>query len=218
MASTAQRAQEPDEPISYEQWGIDFFPEAISEDRVLGAVDTIAGQPIDFGPIEAGPGRIAKVRAYGEIGEPRPPGPRGDHDRLPGAAARRPHLRGRPPGRDPAVRGRAAGAADADGRGPRGRADLHRGQPPRSEEMQVELRAKGLRASVLQRVVGRRGRAAAVRGRATSARAGEAARPARRPGRSTSARAIDRGVGLDRISTRRDRAAEETLAGDLEGR
>ena len=54
--------------ISYEQWGVDFFQEAISEDRVLGAVNTIAGQPIDFGPIGAGPGKIAKVRAYGEIG------------------------------------------------------------------------------------------------------------------------------------------------------
>ena len=57
-----------DEAISYEQWGVDFFLEAISEQRILGAVNTIAGQPIDFGPMGVGPGRIAKVRAYGEIG------------------------------------------------------------------------------------------------------------------------------------------------------
>ncbi len=55
--------------ISYEQWGIDFFNEAISEQRVLGAVNTIAGQRIDFGPMGVGPGRIAKVLAYGEIGK-----------------------------------------------------------------------------------------------------------------------------------------------------
>ncbi len=57
-----------DEFISYEQWGLDFFSEAVSEDRILGAVNNIAGQPIDFGPMGVGPGKIAKVRAYGEIG------------------------------------------------------------------------------------------------------------------------------------------------------
>ena len=54
--------------VSYHQWGADFFAEAVSSDRVLGAVNNIAGQPIDFGPIGVGPGKIAKVRAYGEIG------------------------------------------------------------------------------------------------------------------------------------------------------
>jgi hypothetical protein len=58
----------PDEFTSYEQWGLDFFAEAVSQDRILGAVNTIAGQPIDFGPIGVGPGKIAKVRAHGEIG------------------------------------------------------------------------------------------------------------------------------------------------------
>ena len=53
----ATQAEAPDEPISYEQWGVDFFPEAISEERVLGAVNTIAGQPIDFGPIGRRPGQ-----------------------------------------------------------------------------------------------------------------------------------------------------------------
>ncbi|MFL6157672.1 MAG: hypothetical protein ACJ72D_16380 [Marmoricola sp.] len=57
-----------DELVSYQQWGLDFFDEAVSQDRILGAVDNIAGQPIDFGPIGVGPGKIAKVRAFGEIG------------------------------------------------------------------------------------------------------------------------------------------------------
>ena len=42
--------------VSYERWGVDFFVEAVSRDRILGAVNTIAGQPIDFGPIGVGPG------------------------------------------------------------------------------------------------------------------------------------------------------------------
>ncbi len=52
-----------DGAITYEQWGVDFFLEAISEQRVLGAVDTIAGQAIDFGPISAGPGGIDQAWA-----------------------------------------------------------------------------------------------------------------------------------------------------------
>ncbi|MCW2854730.1 MAG: hypothetical protein JWR52_345 [Marmoricola sp.] len=58
-----------DDFVSYQQWGLDFFAEAVSVDRILGAVNNIAGQPIDFGPMGVGPGKIAKVRAYGQIGE-----------------------------------------------------------------------------------------------------------------------------------------------------
>jgi hypothetical protein len=57
-----------DEFVSYEQWGADFFAEAVSGDRILAAVDNLAGQPIDFGPMGVGPGKIAKVRAHGAIG------------------------------------------------------------------------------------------------------------------------------------------------------
>lgn len=57
-----------DDFVSYQQWGLDFFAEAVSQDRILGAVNNVAGQPIDFGPIGVGPGKIAKVRAYGQIG------------------------------------------------------------------------------------------------------------------------------------------------------
>lgn len=65
------------EATSYEEWGAAFFAEAINEDRVLGAVDTLTGRPIDVGPMGVGPGRIAKVRAYGSIG-------RAEASRLPG--------------------------------------------------------------------------------------------------------------------------------------
>lgn len=58
----------PDDFVSYQQWGLDFFAEAVSEDRILAAVNNIAGQPIDFGPMGVGPAKIAKVRAYGQIG------------------------------------------------------------------------------------------------------------------------------------------------------
>ena len=65
------------EPISYAQWGIDFFHEAISEERVLGAVNAIAGQRIEIAPVGVGPGGIAKMSAQGKVG-------RASAERLPG--------------------------------------------------------------------------------------------------------------------------------------
>jgi hypothetical protein len=54
---------------SYEEFGALFFRAAITPERILGAVDGIAGEPIDFGPMGVGPGRIAQVTAKGQIGE-----------------------------------------------------------------------------------------------------------------------------------------------------
>jgi hypothetical protein len=71
VSVTSDEAPAGGEFVSYEQWGADFFAEAVSGQRILGAVDNIAGQPIDFGPIGVGPGKIAKVRAYGAIGAAR---------------------------------------------------------------------------------------------------------------------------------------------------
>jgi hypothetical protein len=64
--------------ISYEQWDVDFFLDAITEERVLGAVNTLAGQRFDIGPMGVGPGRVAKVRAYGEIGKASATSDKGD--------------------------------------------------------------------------------------------------------------------------------------------
>jgi hypothetical protein len=55
--------------ISYEDFGVQFFARAVSEARILGGVNTLAGQPINVGPMGVGPGRIAKVTARGSIGE-----------------------------------------------------------------------------------------------------------------------------------------------------
>jgi hypothetical protein len=138
--------------VSYEQWGAEFFAEAVSSERILGAVDGLAGQPIDFGPIGVGPGRIAKVRAYGAIRT-------ATAERLEGAEiAYRVDL--------PVdltfelnlqvethtfhaallvplvLRARAV-------EGVRVYIDV---TPPRSSEVQVLVRAEGIRASIMQRV------------------------------------------------------------------
>jgi hypothetical protein len=147
-------AADGDEPISYEQWGVDFFHEAITEERVLGAVSTIAGQPIDFGPMGVGPGRIAKVRAHGEIGAAT-----ATRERLDGIAFRvvlpvdltfEVDLQVETHEFEAQLLVPLTLTAVARS-GVRIYIDA---TPPRGEEVQVELRAKGLRASVLQRLAG----------------------------------------------------------------
>lgn len=58
-----------DRQISYEQFGLRFFERAVTLERVLGGVNTLAGQPINVGPMGVGPGKIAKVTATGAIGQ-----------------------------------------------------------------------------------------------------------------------------------------------------
>lgn len=58
-----------DGQISYAEFGLRFFERAVTQERILGAVNTLAGQPINVGPMGVGPGRIAKVTARGEIGQ-----------------------------------------------------------------------------------------------------------------------------------------------------
>ena len=144
--------------VSYAQWGEDFFAEAISQQRVLGAVNTIAGQPIDFGPMGVGPGRIAKVRAYGEIGEASltrlPPTSTGGlisyHVTLPVRLTFEVDLQVDSHRFDAQLLVPLTLTAVALS-GVR----IHiEATPPTGSEIQVELQANGLRASVLQRVVG----------------------------------------------------------------
>jgi hypothetical protein len=58
------------EYVSYESWGAAFFRAAVTADRVASGVRALSGQPIDFGPMGVGPGRLAKISARGSIGDP----------------------------------------------------------------------------------------------------------------------------------------------------
>lgn len=53
---------------SYAEFGKAFFARAVTRERVLGGVDGLAGQPIEFGPMQVGPGGIARVSASGVVG------------------------------------------------------------------------------------------------------------------------------------------------------
>jgi hypothetical protein len=54
--------------VTYAEFGERFFVHAVSEARIVGALRGLAGERIEFGPIGAGPGKVAKVRAEGELG------------------------------------------------------------------------------------------------------------------------------------------------------
>lgn len=58
-----------DGEIDYAAWGERFFTQAVTVDRVLAGINVLAGQPIDVGPMGVGPGRVVKVTARGHIGE-----------------------------------------------------------------------------------------------------------------------------------------------------
>lgn len=60
---------DPGEYISYEEFGKRFFELAVTPERILGAVNMLAGEPIGMGPMGVGPGRVAKITASGTIGE-----------------------------------------------------------------------------------------------------------------------------------------------------
>ena len=144
--------------VDYGRWGEDFFADAVSEERVLGAVNTVAGQPIDFGPIGVGPGRIAKVRANGTIGEARASRRRTRDSRglisyrvmLPVELTFEVDLQVETQRFDAQLLVPLTLTAVAL----TGVRIWIEATPPAGREVQVDLRADGLRASVLKRVVG----------------------------------------------------------------
>ena len=56
--------------ISYEQFGVNFVAAAVTVERIEGAIGETSGDPVDVGPMPAGPGGIATVRATGQVGTP----------------------------------------------------------------------------------------------------------------------------------------------------
>lgn len=155
MTSVSSDAGQPDrEYCSYEQFGVEFFALAVSQERVEAGVNALAGQPIDVGPIGVGPGRLVKLTATGSINQAQITRTDGDeiafHAVLPVSLdfsvdlqveTHRFHADLTLP---LTLTARAMVPATV-------RLDI---TPPRAADVGLELRAEGLRASVLQRVVG----------------------------------------------------------------
>lgn len=54
--------------ISYEQFGVRFVSHAVTPERVASFIGNTAGDEFEMGPMSAGPGGIAGVKAVGRIG------------------------------------------------------------------------------------------------------------------------------------------------------
>jgi len=203
-----------DDFVSYADFGRDFFELAVTEERVLAGVNVLAGQPIDFGPIGVGPGRLAKVRAQGEI-RPATSEPRtGDLVRyrvtLPVSLAFSVDLQVETHRFDAELRV----PLDLTARACRDLVVFIEVTPPRADEIGLDLNAGGLRASILQRVAG-------VEGEVRRFVAKYVAREIEKP-RIRAARRIDVAGAIDsawsRIGPSSGSGASETaaeVAGDL---
>lgn len=64
------RLVEGPEFTTYAEFGGQFFAHAVTEERVLRGVATLAGRPIEFGPVGVGPVGLVKASATGRVGEP----------------------------------------------------------------------------------------------------------------------------------------------------
>jgi hypothetical protein len=72
MTEQPPRVEAPEQPelCSYAEFGEQFFRLAVTPERILGAVSGLSGDTFEVGPMGAGPGRLAKVSASGQIGQP----------------------------------------------------------------------------------------------------------------------------------------------------
>lgn len=69
-AMSAEPVVGADRWMSYAEFGVAFFERAVTKERIVGAVGDLVGEPISLGPIGVGPGRLAQVRANGQVGQP----------------------------------------------------------------------------------------------------------------------------------------------------
>lgn len=56
--------------MSYADFGQRFFETAVTRERVIEAAGNLAGRPVDFGPLGVGPLGLVKVSATGAVGDP----------------------------------------------------------------------------------------------------------------------------------------------------
>ncbi len=140
--------------VPYGAFGEQFFRRAVTAERVLGAVNVLAGQPIEFGPTGVGPGRLVRLTATGSIGSASSEHVPGEwiayRVTLPVKLAFEVDL-------SVEVHRFTAGLVVPLVLSARALEDVKvfiDVTPPRARDIVIDLQARGLRASVLQRVAG----------------------------------------------------------------
>lgn len=58
---------EPADECAYAEFGLAFFRAAVTPERIAGGLGALTAQPIDFGPVGVGPGKLANVSATGSF-------------------------------------------------------------------------------------------------------------------------------------------------------
>lgn len=140
--------------VSYEDFGRQFFQVAVTEERVLAGINVLAGEPIDFGPIGVGPGRVAKVRATGQIGQATSTRVAGDLVRLDVVLPVDLEFTVDLQVDTHRFDARLSIPLELTARAVDGCCVFIEATPPRADQVTVDLHANGLRASILQRVAG----------------------------------------------------------------
>ena len=67
---TDENKKTPFKWMSFDEFGVAFYRTAVTEERIRNAVADLAGRVIDIGPLKAGPKGIAEVTATGAVGKP----------------------------------------------------------------------------------------------------------------------------------------------------
>lgn len=70
MSAADDATPDRDAEYSYEAFGRHFFEYAVTQARIESALSNIAGNRIDFGPRNIGPGGLARVSAKGQVDTP----------------------------------------------------------------------------------------------------------------------------------------------------
>ncbi|WP_067436260.1 hypothetical protein [Nocardioides jensenii] len=150
----ADAGEHQDGFVSYEDFGRQFFATAVTAERILAGIGGLAGEPIEFGPIGVGPGRLAKVTATGSIGQPLTSPREGNlvayRVELPVDLRLSIDLQLDTHRFD----ARLVVPLELTARAQQGCRIFIDALAPRADQVQVDLRASGMRASLLQRVAG----------------------------------------------------------------
>jgi len=135
---------------TYETFGVRFFEHAVTPERIREAMSGMVGGEIDFGPKAAGPGRMVRIAAQGRIGDV-------TVTRRPGnAVAFRVlvpvdlHLSVRLAAQNHRFRADLRAALSLTARAAEPLKVIIDVAPPTAEDIEVAVKAQGLRASVLR--------------------------------------------------------------------
>jgi hypothetical protein len=157
------------ETCTYAEFGERFFDLVVTADRLAAAIAGLAGRPLDIGPVAVGPGGIARVTVTGQMGAPlaaREDAASGGGAAGGGASGRQEPLRFRVtlpleidllvelPGQDARFHGSVTVGVRVTARAVAPLRLVLDVEPPGADDIEVDLVADGVRASLLRAAAG----------------------------------------------------------------